>query len=161
LLTWQAKLTPLLSRKSDLYKLQPVDSKNMGQLVSYDDKFYITHLGNYLGLNNSNQLELYNESLSQLKKNKVAITFKFKPHTNVYYCEKDLCKTIPLSETKTQHYDATYKGSDVYRTPLCFGICGQEKKLKSGIPRLVLYIGIGVIGVAIIIIIASFVYRAL
>lgn len=159
LLNWRAQLTPLLIAESDLYKLQPVDSKNKGKLVSYDDKFYITHLGNYLGLNNSNQLELYNETLSQLKKNKVPVTFKFKPHMNVYYCNKDLCKTIPLSETKTHHYDATYKGSDVYRTPLCFGICGQGKKLKSGIPRLVLYVGIGVIGVAIIVIIISFIYR--
>jgi hypothetical protein len=159
LLTWQPQLTPLLTAESDLYKLQPVDSKNKGKLTSYDDKFYIIHLNSYLGLNSSNQLQLYSESLSQLKKNKIPITFKFKPHINVYYCDKDLCKTIPLSETKTHHYDATYKGSNVYRTPLCFGICGQGKKLKSGIPPVVLYVGIGVIGAAIIIIIVSFIYR--
>lgn len=117
----------------DILTVQIVNTnKKIGQILSYQDKFYLKTPTHYLGLKN-NTLSLFKESLNELKKKKIPILFSFVPGEIGYYCDNGNCKEIALKNTKTNDIYATYKKNPVFRSRRCYGAC--ELKENFSLPK--------------------------
>ena len=118
----------LFSTENTTFELIPIDStKKIGDLVSYNDVFGITHIyGNSLVVANINYpyLHLSNDNIDKISNNK-DIIYKFTLSSKMmgYYCDGRNCKEVPIKDIETFGSAGLYKGVTVGRNPDCWGVC--------------------------------------
>jgi len=107
-------------------------SKLGNKKMFYGDEIYIAYNGKYIALRNG-KLELVPKT--KLSKENIFIII---PRVNAYYCDGEECKSISLSNTKTNKDVATYDGSLVTRDPTCWKICTRKKETRSDLISLII-----------------------
>lgn len=100
------------------------DKKNIGDLLDYNDIVYFKKNNKYITYENQKN----NLIIDDINQN---IYFEIEPYINVYYCENKKCKTTGLNNTKRDGYNATYKGYNVSRNPVCWNLCENRNKKSS------------------------------
>lgn len=106
------------------FTIIPVSDKKLGDPISYNDKFKIQYSDiSLVTLNDNNYLELIYS-----KSDENNTLFKFESKMIGYYCDNNICKSVPINKIKSQHQDkfGTYKGIPVRRIPGCWGLCSNN-----------------------------------
>jgi hypothetical protein len=125
-LTYVPKLDWRMDAVWDAFLLHAIGKKTE-EPITYQDKFHLTFLEYYLGLDEQNNLSILGNDLSELKAKKSPIEFSFVSQEEVYYCDQGKCTSVLLEDTTPgPNYSATYKGNSVYRSTRCFGQCSKE-----------------------------------
>ena len=50
---------------------------------------------------------------------------------NGYYCDKNICKTIPIKDMNIHGKSGKYKGNIVTRNKKCFGLCNYANEYTN------------------------------
>jgi hypothetical protein len=131
LVSWTSQRTRTMT-EADVFILRPLNPKRKKQRIYYGECFNIiqNHM-NFVALNDHNNLEIYWDPKDKMVSKGRGITFKFIPVVEAYYCDKGVCKPIPLANTETDGVKSRFEGKKVFRSELCFGLCAQEQPMEE------------------------------
>lgn len=109
------------------FRIMPIDdSKRVGDIVSYDDKFAILYADDSVVVVDSNYNYLtteYNSLENILNEKKAICTFQFISKMMGYYCDGSKCKSVPIKDIQTFGTSGRYNGMIVGRNIGCWGLC--------------------------------------
>lgn len=143
----------MVNSEQNTFQIHALSSPNEGLMMHYGLQFYFTYFGQILTYDEKSQtIKLLNMSYEDAIKNKENVLFELIPKIESYYCDRDECKMIELSETEHMGMHARYKGGIASRNPSCWGLC--EKK-KGGTLRTVIF----VVSIVVIVILLLWYFR--
>lgn len=109
------------------FSLYPLNNnKKIGDIVTYDDKFNIRYDNGIVKIKeNTNNLILAYKAVDSVFNDDKAI-FNFVSKMNGYYCENNICKSVPIKDITPNGYGGKYKNKTVFINQACSGICNFE-----------------------------------
>lgn len=119
--------------------------------LRYGSKFCLqSQIKSYLGINKYGYLVEFYKSIDKLKSNKVPFIFECIPQFNVYYCDRDQCKTVWYSDTLYRTIPNKFEGNLIRRTKYCtlhckgnkFDVTLNVKFIKRTLSSIVVVLGI-------------------
>lgn len=109
------------------FSVEPVDGNKTG-VVTYGDKVNLVFQG-YSPVavdRESKNITLHSRDVSELKDGYYT-SFEFKSQMLGFYCDGRKCKSVAISDIKTNGPAGSYKGVTVARNPDCWGACAYLK----------------------------------
>lgn len=97
--------------------------KKFGEILNYND---------VIGFYHNDLPVVFRNGLLTLgnNPNDLAI-FTAIPKVEASYCDKGTCTKVELEKTDRTGYTATYKGSKVHRSPVCWNLCKSKSSIYS------------------------------
>lgn len=132
-LSWKAAYTTVSLPNSTFTILPAKPGKKPGDVVAYGDPIILSYQDTDMFLVKNpvyNNITIEYENLSNIIKNPNAL-FTLQSKMTGWYCQNNMCKSVPIKNITKNGVSGTYNGAIVDRNNACWGTCNDMVHLRN------------------------------